>query len=1008
MSVSMDKMPVRTSFVAKGLGPRPATYPWTPRNPALRLRNGIFGLCVLTLVTLPTGCSPEESSGGQGPPLVDAVSKKSSKRSGGPPKEGQVSARQTPHDHVSGVVLGPRGMPMAAVRVTLYKRLRQWPRRDRVELDSVRTGTKGRFVFSTSRGRGMEVEAKARRCATLVRTAPPPGLGTLILQFSRGFRVAGSVVLPTGRPARNCVVYLEPGSRSQMRAVQTNTDRDGRFEFLGVPADNLRVSARHDLFQPATDVVTIGRPTALRFERPEVGLSGRVMSGDDPVADCEVLVSPRTTSGVFCVPFAAVTDRDGQYRIRGLGEGSYNIELRHDKYSSAQRTLSLHESRTGLELELASRVKVKGQLTGAKNIANTQLSIVSFYGETATTRVRADGSFEFAEEFSSGMATIELEAGQFSFKVSQSRWVRRALIEDGDDFELEIQPASEVKGVVLGHDGKPLAGVAVLAALKIIEDPLNFFTDQSFLVTRQRVFAVTDNAGRYMINGLEPGEVTLSFQKARFGSCTKVAIVKFALKGPDASEPPVKLLAPGTISGRVTRGGRPVPGALVSVGKGLARSFTGPDGRYLLRDLPAGNHLVRVKFRTLKIAHSDKPIALMAGQEVSGVAIALRMGRRIRGKVVDSEEIPLANMIVEGQAGTTTKTDEAGRFELDVPLGRTMLHVRMSQFDPSFERVPVGRDVEELTVQIRQAPRAAVRALVKALPKETPVVEMILRLDTDSQQVQFKSLSPGYSWTESMRAILNLQKLNEHHLRGHVERWIETADGTLDLRNLPAGAYELTLHAKGYQPFVKKVTMFNGKPIDLGVVKLEQGFTVEGVVLSPSGQPVPGARIVLGRESDLTLSGARTWYVADRRGRFRVEGVGLKLHNLYVAAKGYATQHHELDLAKDILRDKGNPVQVKMQPGARIRVVLIGMDGNPVPFKMVQLNRGFQWLNQAETDDQGVAWFYNVSKGSYHLGLQGKLRSLTNQVVRDTSGARVYSVKIRDVRDRKGKRQRRR
>jgi hypothetical protein len=320
----------------------------------------------------------------------------------------------------------------------------------------------------------------------------------------------------------------------------------------------------------------------------------------------------------------------------------------------------------------------------------------------------------------------------------------------------------------------------------------------------------------------------------------------------------------------------------------------------------------------------------------------------------------------------------------------------------------VGRDVEELIVQLRQAPRARVKGEVKALPKETPVVGMILRLDADMQQAQFTPLSPGQAWTESMLTIINMQRLNEHHLRGHVERWIEAPEGVLDLQNLPAGSYRLTLQSKGYQPFVKKVTLFNGKPIDLGVIKLERGFTVEGVVLCPNGDPVPGARIVLGRESDLTLSGARTWYVSDRRGRFTVEGVGLKLKTLYVAAKGYATQLHALDLAKDILRDKDDPVQIRMQPGARIRAVLIGMDGNPVPFKMVQLNRGFDWISEAETDDQGVAWFYNVPKGSYHLGLRGKWRSLTKQVVRDTSGARVYSVKIKDVRSRRDRRQRRR
>jgi Carboxypeptidase regulatory-like domain len=1013
-------MPCRNTAPAKGTSGRSATTTRTPSHPVLRTRIVILGLCALPFAV---GCSSEDTADGLAQPLVRPTSmdrgKETTQRTTQQatqqatqraPQSGKVTGRQRGvDDPVGGVVLDPDGHPIAGARVSLYERLRQWPRRDRVLIDSVRSGKGGRFLFARSRARGLEVEAQARNCATLVRAAPAPELGTLVVQLDRGFRVGGRVFRPDGRPASSCTVHLEPGNGSQMRAVETKTDRDGHFWFDGVPADNLRVTARHNQFQPASsEVVVIGRPMALRFEEPALVLSGRVTSGDEAVPHCRILVSPRTTNGVFYAPFEGATNSDGVFRVRGLGQGGYIVEVRHDDYSSSKRTVSLSQSRTGFEFDLSSRVKVKGQLTGVKDLVDVRLNLVSFYGETGSAEVAPDGSFEFAKEFSRGMATIELAAGPYSFEVSQSRWVGRALVKDVDELDLKIESASRITGHVHDPKGKPLAGVEVLAALKVIEDPLNFFKDPRLLVARQRVLAVTDKSGSYTIRGLEPGEVTLGFQKKRFGFFTRATHVRVGREAPASREPAVKLLPPGTISGRVTRGGQSVSGALVSLGKGLSRCFTGSDGRYTLRDLPAGQHLVRVRFRTLPIAHSEQPIELAAGQNVSDVDIPLTVGRRISGRVIDSEELPLAGMIVECPSGTSTKSDEAGRFALNVPLGRTVVHVRAEPFDPIYTIVPVGRGDDTVLVRVRQAPRSELKATVRALPRETPVVGMILRLDTDPGRISLNPAAPAQTWQNSMRIIMDLQRLNRHHVRGHVERWVEAPDGQINLQNLPAGPYTLTLHAKGYQPFVKKVTMFNGKALDLGEIKLEPGFSVEGVVVDPRGGVVPGARVVLGRESDLSLSGARTRYVADKNGRFRVEGVGLNLRNLYVSAKGWATQHHRLDLSKDILRGKKDPVRVRMQPGATIKALLVDMDGDPVPFKKVQLNRGYQRIGEAETNEQGFAEFFNVSRGSYHLYLKGKLRSLTNQAVRDTTGGKVYPVKIKDVPTKRGRRRQRR
>jgi hypothetical protein len=316
----------------------------------------------------------------------------------------------------------------------------------------------------------------------------------------------------------------------------------------------------------------------------------------------------------------------------------------------------------------------------------------------------------------------------------------------------------------------------------------------------------------------------------------------------------------------------------------------------------------------------------------------------------------------------------------------------------------VAAGAADVLVRLRNAQRAGIEAQVLALPKETPVVGLVLRLDAE-ENAQFTAASNPVHF---LHLLSRLQRLNEHHVRGQVERWVEIPDGELQIQNLPAGTYTLTLHARGLQPFVKTVVLVNGRTLGLGVVKLEPGFRVHGVVVDPGGKPVSGARVVLGRESDLTLAGARTRYITDRNGRFAVDGVGLRQRDIYVAAKGFATQRHELDLEKDIMRPATDPVRVQMRAGATIKVLLVDAEGDPVPFKKVQLNRGFQRIGEAETDDQGLAWFHHVSTGSYHVYLLGRLRSLRNQVVGDTQGRKVYEVKVLDVPARRDRRSQRR
>ena len=893
-------------------------------------------------------------------------------------------------DPVSGTVLGPDGKPVAGARVRLFQRLRRWPRRDRTELDLVRSGGSGQFVLAHPKGADLEVEVEAAGCARTIRAVPLPGLGTLMVRLPRGGRVGGQVLLPSGQVASGCWVCLEPGTNSVMRARETHADPQGRFYFDSVPADQLRLTARHEAYQPVTaGNIAVGRNIQLKLEERVIGLSGTVTVGDRPLSGCEVRVYPETKNGLLYVPYEATTNNLGEYTIRGLGQGLVSVQLQHESFGSTQRVVTVSRSRTDLDFELQPKLRVAGRLLGIKSKEPLQLELVSRFGEVGTAEVAANGTFAFGGGFSKGLATFEIRNGAYGFQASQSRWVQRVLTHDANRLQFAIEPATELAGVVETIDGTPVEGVEVLAASEQA-----WWSPKSFqlVATQQQVLAVTDSGGNYSVRGLEPGDMHLVFHAAQFAFQQEK--VQVSTKSEPVLVPTVRLEPPGMISGRVTRDGQPVVGALVSTAIASNRAMSDLDGAFVLRGLPPGDHGVRVKYRTLPVS-APQVVQLAPGQRALDVNVSLPVGRRVTGRVRDADDVPLANVLIESQAGTVTKSDDSGRFEIDVLPGRSTLLIRSSEFDLGAQRVPVARDIQDLAIRLRKAPRAGLQAKVSTLPKETPVTGLMLRLDAGTDPA--KAMQVGAGLNQLVSVLSRMNELNEHHIRGHLERWIEVPEGELLVHNLAQGMYSLHLAAKGFQPLVRPVMLFNGKIQNLGEIKLEPGFRVHGVVVDPNGKPVPGARVVLGRESDLTLDGARLTEKADRNGRFAVDGVGLNSQDLFVAALGYATVYHRINLETDIMRTSTDPVVVQMQAGVTIKAALVNLKNEPVPFKKVQLNRGPNRLREVETDQEGIAWFHNLRKGAYSVYLLGRLRSTQAVTIRDTRGGRVYEVKVVDA-----------
>src|SRR5439155_6497751 len=100
------------------------------------------------------------------------------------------------------------------------------------------------------------------------------------------------------------------------------------------------------------------------------------------------------------------------------------------------------------------------------------------------------------------------------------------------------------------------------------------------------------------------------------------------------------------ISGSVTRGGQPLPGAQVDVkADGVTiLTVTGLGGRYELPDLPPGAYRVRARFATLSASKQSPEVA--PAHPADKVDLEFPPARVVGGTVVDSNRQPVEGAVV--------------------------------------------------------------------------------------------------------------------------------------------------------------------------------------------------------------------------------------------------------------------------------------------------------------------------------------------------------------------------
>ena len=154
-------------------------------------------------------------------------------------------------------------------------------------------------------------------------------------------------------------------------------------------------------------------------------------------------------------------------------------------------------------------------------------------------------------------------------------------------------------------------------------------------------------------------------------------------------------------------------------------------------------------------------------------------------------------------------------------------------------------------------------------------------------------------------------------------RWLRTSeDGRFGWSDVPPGVYELGAEKEGWVSTPLRGLLVDGGDKRVFALRLAEGWTVSGrVVDTQTGSGVSGASLTLVEEG-VALYSKHTQSGQD--GRFRFGSTGARTPNLYVEAPGYAPSG-PLAFSSDEL-----PLEVRLQPGARIEGSVVDSTGRPI------------------------------------------------------------------------------
>lgn len=621
-----------------------------------------------------------------------------------------------------GQVVTPEGKAVAGARVFLVEH-GSWDTLGRT-VAVERSDAQGRFRLTAAeypRGVLVQAEGYGLGLGKLEPGATEEGPSEIqisspsevCLRFvdDKGSPVAGVQVMPRWLFDERGMALADLPGELQDALAQT-TDANGECAFGGMPAGAmLRVDVRDERYAQgyASMNASVGgtKPVVMKLHQAGA-ISGRVVVGKDstPVAGVRIGVQP-TNDNREGGGGSAVTDARGDYRVKKLPPGQYNVALDLKGKLDGQYTAVAHERLTveggqdvaGTDFKLIPG----GIIAGRAFVEDTGKPLPGIHiGVYGPAHPQSSAWVQGTETGADGKFTLRVPPGeQYVYRVSSSlpvglvpkdgnnaRDVRNVKVQEGQtatvEFAFRRNLAPGVRGRVVDAEGKPVAQAKV-----IVETLL---TDGGGVVE-------TDADGRFDIPGT-PNGAHVSAAKGRAMTEKAVTI--------DARNRDLTLVIrpskPASARVVVTADGEPAAGVKLTlwvrsgnIASEVQEQTAGADGTAVFRKLTSTMQY-EVHSQGGGYGVGNMKVEVKAGGEVEVRMTVPKAQSFVAGQVLDSEGRPVADYQVEfgsdksGQRMINTDADGRFRFDDVVAGDRVFVFARKGEKSIRAEDAKAGKD----------------------------------------------------------------------------------------------------------------------------------------------------------------------------------------------------------------------------------------------------------------------------------------------------------------------------
>jgi protocatechuate 3,4-dioxygenase beta subunit len=705
---------------------------------------------------------------------------------------------------------------------------------------------------------------------------------------------------------------------------------DGAFAFEHAPKSWQEVSAVSGALIAAR---ANGGPLTLKLAKgAAIGGAVKDIKTQLPLVSAEVSISVggggRFGFGGGNAFQSVQTDAKGNFTFAPLAAGSYSINASRPNYTTPGANISVTAGQsqskslfatamarvTGVVVDENKKPVAAARVSAQQAGRGDPMAMMMMGMRGGPSRIAFSGpDGRFVARVAELDSDVNINAMKKGYPPTKSPIMRLASGERKSGVTLVIPRGVAFTGRVTDKDRKPLSGVAV-EAIESANDPFGMQIRRMVIAgTGQRADenVTTASDGTFTVR-LKEGKYDVVFKREGFAAKT----LRAQTVGTNEKPVEVTLDAGVEVSGRVTRGGVGVDGAIINVVSemGNANSVTGPDGSFTVSDLTPGQMMLMVNKPDAMIQEM-RPVAAPARDMV----IEVPVGGRITGRVVDkSTHRPITSF----QAGISTSRGGGGMVVMTPPILKPF-----TSDDGTFtlENVKPGP-----TQVVAMAPGFTTgRAANVTVEDGKEIRDVEVGLEAGAKLTGKVSDSSGIPISGVTVRPDNMGGGGGRVMRFDAMESQAATDpnGEYTLESVEPGEKTFVFSRSGYVDETKTITLASGKDNRLDVT-LGSGLRVGGQVVTDAGTPVSEATV---RAS--SAAGSSREAHTDAGGSFQLEGLTPGHYNFTATKTGMGNGiRRDVDVATE------NNVRITMKTGGTITGHVGGLSGHDLETATVTAN----------------------------------------------------------------------